>query len=352
MFSLKAVRTTTRAVLCAALFGQCLLPIYASTGITELAATAQDGVITVFYPSDTDAVQIQHGPFHLELAPEGRVLAGNGRLVIMSHGSGGSPWVGVDLATTLVKRGFVVAMPEHRGDNYKDTSAPGPDSWTRRPGEVSRAIDRVGADARFHDALKLDKVGVFGLSAGGHTALELAGGSWSPARFAEHCQVSTHLRDDFAACVGLDASLKGNIFDDAKLWIAERVIRHRFADDVARHSRDARIAVAVAAVPFAADFDMESFRHLTVPIGMVVSSDDLWLAPRYHDLAVLAVCNTCTVIATLHPGGHGAMLSPAPVFATGLEGSLLKDPPGFDRQQIPAVNDKVADFLEEHLRPD
>lgn len=76
-------------------------------------------------------------------------MRGNGRLVVVSHGSGGAPWVHVDQARSLVAAGFVVAMPEHRADNARDGSDPGPDSWTQRPAEVSRAIDAVGRDPRF-----------------------------------------------------------------------------------------------------------------------------------------------------------------------------------------------------------
>jgi len=72
-----------------------------------------------------------------------------------------------DLARALVESGFVVAVPEHRGDNYKDLSAAGPESWKRRPVEMSRAIDAVGQDPRFAPLLALDKVGMFGMSAAG-----------------------------------------------------------------------------------------------------------------------------------------------------------------------------------------
>lgn len=101
-------------------------------------------------------------------------MPGNGRLVVISHGSGGSAWVYVDLASTLVADGFIVALPEHSGDNYKDKSGVGPEIW-RRPAEVSRAIDAVARGARFAPLLRLDKVGMYGMSAGGHTALTLAG---------------------------------------------------------------------------------------------------------------------------------------------------------------------------------
>ncbi|MGH2359896.1 MAG: alpha/beta hydrolase family protein, partial [bacterium] len=151
--------------------------------MTEITGKDGDGPVTVYYPSSSDAQTLKRGPFTFHMAWQGVPARGNGRLVVISHGSGGSPWVHADLARTLVDDGFVVAMPEHRGDNFKDHSTPGPESWRRRPAEVSRAIDAVGADPRFKALLSLDRVGVYGMSAGGHTALSLAGGRWSPAHF-------------------------------------------------------------------------------------------------------------------------------------------------------------------------
>ena len=152
----------------------------ASVGLGEIAATPEDGPVTLYYPSTDVEQTIHRGPFTLQVAPQGQPVRGNGRLVVLSHGSGGAPWVHADLARTLVEAGFVVAMPEHRADNYKNGSDPGPDSWTMRPAEVSRAIDAVGRDPRLAPLLQLDKVGVDGMSAGGHPALSLAGGRWSP----------------------------------------------------------------------------------------------------------------------------------------------------------------------------
>ena len=82
-----------------------------------------------------------------------------------------APWVHADLARALVDAGFVVAMPEHRGDNYKDPSR-------RRPGELEAAAGRSLArhrrdrprTPRFAPLLSLDHVGMYGMSAGGHTA--------------------------------------------------------------------------------------------------------------------------------------------------------------------------------------
>src|SRR5664279_4501016 len=113
----------------------------ASVGLSEIPATAVDGPVTLYYPSSHEAQPLRRGRFTLTLADNGTPVRGNGRLVVISHGSGGAPWVHADLARSLVEAGFVVAMPEHRADNYKDRSDPGPDSWTKRPAEVSRAID-------------------------------------------------------------------------------------------------------------------------------------------------------------------------------------------------------------------
>jgi predicted dienelactone hydrolase len=136
------------------------------------------------------------------MAWQGVPARGNGRLIVMSHGSGGSPWVHSDLARTLVDMGFVVAVPEHRGDNVKDHSTPGPESWRRRPAEVSRAIDAVAQDSRFKPLLALDKVGVYGMSAGGHTALSLAGGRWSPAHFKERVSATSLTGQHRRLCCG------------------------------------------------------------------------------------------------------------------------------------------------------
>ncbi|VTU22958.1 putative dienelactone hydrolase [Variovorax sp. PBS-H4] len=133
------------------------------------------GLVTVFYPSSDPEIPASQGPFTLSWAAKGRVSKGNGRMVVISHGSGGSPWVHADLARALVQRGFTVALPQHAGDNYLDPSEPGPASWIKRPIEVSQAIDVVSSSPSLAADLRLDSVGLFGGSAGGHTALSMAG---------------------------------------------------------------------------------------------------------------------------------------------------------------------------------
>jgi predicted dienelactone hydrolase len=323
----------------------------AGTGLTSLPPANGDGPVTVFYPAQGSDQPVKRGPFTIRSVPDAPPVRGNGRLVVISHGSGGNAWVHSDLARTLVADGFVVAFPEHHADNAGDPSDPGPDSWKLRPAEVSRAIDAVARDARFAPLLSLDKVGMYGMSAGGHTALSLAGGRWSPALFRDHCVA--HIAQDFPTCVGLITRLNGNFLDRIKQQVALGVIRHRFDDAAWSTHTDPRIAAIVAGVPAAADFDPSSLASPAVPLGLVTARQDKWLAPQFHSDRILAACKTCVLVADLPTGGHGSLLSPPPPASllgeTGRD--LLLDPPGFDRAVLPEVDRKISAFMRQHLLP-
>ena len=322
--------------------------VMAATGYTQLVAEASP--VTVLYPSDAPEQPVRTGWMHSPLAQDGPPALGNGRLVVISHGSGGGPWVHLDLARRLVAAGFVVAFPRHHRDHIGDSSDPGPNSWTLRPDEVRQAIDTVLADGRW-GGLDATRVGLYGGSAGGHTALSLAGGRWSPARFERHC--NEHLDEDFAACSGLYVSLKGKGLDGLKRWGVRQVIRWRFArDDRLREDHDPRIGAIVAAVPFAADFDPDSLQQPRVPLGLVNALQDRWLKPRFHGLRVAQACGPCEDLGTLPDAGHSVMLSPLPPLGDNLLGDLLRDPPGFGREhQLPQVDARIVAFFQRHLLP-
>lgn len=321
----------------------------AGVGMDVLPAAAGAGPVTLFYPSASPSAPVERGSSALDVALKGTPAPGNGGLIVLSHGSGGSPWPQSDLARALAQAGFVVAAPEHRGDNFHDLSKAGPESWKLRPAEVSHAIDAVQADPRFAALLAPNKVGVYGMSAGGLTALVLAGGRWSPALFARHCEA--HIQDDFPACVGLLTRLEGNWLDRIRTTVAKTVLRYRFDDaDWASHA-DPRVRAVVAAVPLAAVFDPQSLARPRVPVALIEAENDRWLAPRFHSRAVLAVCARCQVLAALPGAGHGAMLSPFPRDLDPDAARLLDDPPGFDRRHVADANRAIVAFFLDHLKP-
>jgi predicted dienelactone hydrolase len=334
------------AGLCLALAALCAAA-QASVGLAVVDGRNGRGPITVFYPSNTPAAPLERGSFTLEVAWQGSPQAGNRRLVVFSHGSAGSPWPLTDLAGTLVNAGFVVAVPEHAGDNFHDQRLVGPDSWKLRPDELSAAIDTLHADARFGPMLDVDRVGVYGISAGGLTALVMAGARWSPANFMRHCLA--HMAEDFPACVGLAATLRGNFLDPVKIALARWVHRWRFNDETLYSHADARVQAVIAAVPMAAPIDMRSMAHPRIAVGLLIAEQDHWLAPRFHVDAVRAACKPCEVIADIPNAGHGSFFSPWPPAPAANLTPLLADPPGFARRDLPAVYRKMAEFYLRHL---
>jgi predicted dienelactone hydrolase len=191
---------------------------------------------------------------------------------------------------------------------------------------------------------------MYGMSAGGHTALVLAGGRWSTAHLRDHCEA--HIADDFATCVGLSTRLNGDVLDEAKKTIALAIIRRRLSDETWHSHADPRIQAIVAGVPFAVDFDPASLASPRVPLALVTAGRDRWLVPRYHSGAVLQAClPRCELLADVPSGGHGALLSP-PVPSEAMSGilrDLLADPPGFDRSQMAGIDRAIATWFTRRL---
>jgi predicted dienelactone hydrolase len=323
----------------------------ATTGLSEIPGQQPDQEpVVVFYPSEAKGPPLQRWQFTLPVVEGAAPARGNGRLVVISHGSPSNPWVNADLAIALTQAGFVVAVPWHLRDNSSDSRDSGPVSWKRRPLEVSAAVDTVLADARFAPLLAADRVGAYGMSAGGHTVLTLAGGRWSPSALRDHCLA--HLEDDFVTCVGpTTARLTGGWLDEVKLAVARWVIGWKMDDPTWYGHTDVRIAAVVAGVPLAADFDPATLATPRVPLGLITARKDVWLVPRFHGEAAAKSCARCEWLADIAEGGHGALLSPQPR-REGRIAELVGDPPGFDRAtEVPAVIARVVDFFRRQLLP-
>jgi predicted dienelactone hydrolase len=157
--------------------------------------------VTLVYPTSSAATSQRFGAFELMIALEAPVAASAKRrpLIVMSHGTGGSEFADHTLAAALARGGFIVAQPLHPGDNYRDASRAGPDAWRTRPADVLRAIDGLTSHAKWGTLIDADRVGVHGTSAGGATALVLAGAQWRLLALLQHC--GEHLAADVGFCL-------------------------------------------------------------------------------------------------------------------------------------------------------
>lgn len=109
-------------------------------------------------------------------------------LLLLSHGNTGTPLALHDLATSLARQGFVVVAVVHPGDNDRDHSRLGSlSNLYGRPLQISEAISTALLDPLLAPYLNARQVGVIGYSAGGETALILAGAQPDLQRLRQYC---------------------------------------------------------------------------------------------------------------------------------------------------------------------
>lgn len=338
------------------------LPTRAQVGLSELRLA--DLPVTLVYPTAAIASPQAMGPITIEVARDAAPIPGRHRLVVMSHGTGGS--VGVDhaLAATLARAGFVVAQPLHAGDNFRDQSQAGPVAFHQRPLEVSRVIDALANDPAWSARLSLDQVGVHGMSAGGVTGLALAGAQWRLLDLVRHCERA--LEADLGFCLqgakdpakraersAQFAAVRG--VPDAHLPEVMKVVHGGLTPTGAAPDPrpDPRIAAVTLAVPVAAPFTAESLARVRIPVGLVRADQDQVLVPRFHTDHVLASCRSCTLLADLPGAGHFDVLWPWPpaVARQVAEGQVRGGEvnPSFDPSLRQAAHDRIAAFHRRHL---
>lgn len=321
--------------------------------------------VTLTYPTAAASKATAFGPFTLDVALNAPPREARHRLIVMSHGTGGSALPDHALARTLVLAGFVVAQPLHQGDNYQDSSRAGPPAFESRPNEVRQTIDALAASPVWGPRLQLDRVGVQGMSAGGVSALSLAGAQWRLLNLIRHC--NSHPEDE-AFCFQGALSPEQRAEREARFARARSVPSIFLPDEVkVLHGGrtptsqkgdprpDARIAAVTLAVPVAAPFTPESLARIQIPVGVIRAQQDQVLLPQWHTDHVLRNTPGSEVLADLPGAGHFDVLWPWPeavarqTAALQLRGGLPN--PVFDARLREQAHARIARFHLQHLGP-
>jgi predicted dienelactone hydrolase len=279
------------------------------SAVVRDAPAGRDIPVLVMYPSDSPEKPAHVGPYAQRLALHGRIAAGTFPLVIVSHGSGGSPLVYRTLAAHLARHGYVVALPEHPGNNRADnTLADTVENLERRPRDVSAVIDWVLGSSDFASRCKPQTAALVGHSLGGYTALAVAGGV--PTSFA-----------------------------------------HESADREPRRielTPDGRVKALVLLAPATPWFMHDgALARVGVPNLMLIGEKDD-IAPDWHgEIVRRGVPDPARVAYLPVPNaGHFAFVSPFPPAMTDAAFAPSQDPPGFDRRAFHVVlNATVLAFL-------
>src|SRR5476649_172049 len=153
--------------------------------------------MAVWYPAQRDGTPQLIGDNAVfvgtTVAREATPLPGAHPLVVISHGFGGNWRNQLWLAADLVRQGYIVAAPNHPGTTTADQRPAQAAQLWRRPGDVSRAIDRVLAQPERYGAVAAGRIAVIGHSLGGWTALEAAGARLDTDRLANDCLAQPQL---------------------------------------------------------------------------------------------------------------------------------------------------------------
>ncbi len=193
------------------------------------------------------------------MAVDGPVQGSKLRLVVISHGNGGTKDGHYDTALALAKAGFVEAALEHTGDNYRDQSRA--IDVLNRPRELHRLIDYMLADWPEHAVLDSQEVGAFGFSSGRFTVLAAAGGDPDLSLVGAHCMAHPKF---------YDCSL---LAEHQNTPAAPEAVVH-----------DSRIKALVVAAPALGFTFLHGLAGVTQPVQLWRADDDRVLpAPEYAD---------------------------------------------------------------------
>jgi predicted dienelactone hydrolase len=267
--------------------------------------------VGIWYPSQDPATSQPLGLFEQSVANGGAVAGRGLPLIVMSHGTGGSFEGHYDTALALAAAGFVVAAVTHTGDNYRERTQVG--RLENRPRHIRVLIDYMLASWPHHDSIDPSRIGVFGFSAGGFTALVAIGGTPDMSTVAPYCAAHP---DEWSCRMIKDRNitLSGQSTETPD-WV-----------------HDPRIAAAVIASPaLAYTFSAKSLSAVTVPIQLWRGdSDEILPHPNYAQ----TVYDRLPVKPEYHVvpnAGHFAFLAPCSQSLAAMVPEICHDPEGFDR---------------------
>ena len=276
--------------------------------------------VAIWYPTDATTRPSLLGLAVQFVARDAAAAGTHLPLVVISHGSGGGPGSHVDTALALAAAGFVVAAPMHTGDNYADQSAVGTGRWLPdRSRHVPLVIDHLLQ--KWPERARIDggRIGVFGFSAGGFTALTTIGGAPDLTVLREHCRRAPEF-----AC---------------QLWIP--------ADDqlATEFAHDARVKAAVVAAPgYGFAFTKAALAGVTVPVQLWSGAEDQSVPTRTNADVVRAGLARAPELHVVPGAQHFSFLTPCGWIGPPL---LCRDGAGFDRRAFHETLDReIVRFFE------
>ncbi|SIS73169.1 alpha/beta hydrolase family protein [Neptunomonas antarctica] len=318
------------------LFLSSFFPVWAnndfSVGFKKIEVTSKETntnfPMAVVYPTHTPSKLVRFGPFEMELSIGEAIAEGTFPLVIISHGSGGSNLGHRSIAFALVKQGFIVGMPLHPENNYKDNSAEGSvRNFKNRPLHIKSSIDALLSVPEFSASIEINKIAVVGHSIGGYTALATAGGVANTGHIIELCKSGLQLNEPFCGVV-----------KDNQMMFVE-----------IQNKRDERVKAIVLMAPVGMLFNSEdALAQVNIPTLLLRAEKDNELTEPYESELIARNFQNKKLLTyqTIKNAGHYSFITPFPDSMKSDLGIVAQDPEGFDRNAFhDTLGIKIGSYL-------
>lgn len=267
----------------------------------------------LLYPATAQERVEPFGVYSMSVALGAPIAGDRIPLVVVSHGTGSTPWVMRDLAAHLVRHGFAAALLAHPGNTRRDDGlAHTTINLQNRPRHIRLVIDAAFAAPELGARLLPGQVAVIGHSLGGYTALALAGGR--PVTLPHE-------------------SPEGR----AQPFVVEF---------------DPRVRAAVLFAPAAPWLMAEgSLAHVDIPVMMRTGEKDQHAPTSNDEILMHGFRDRGRVDYRMVPNaGHFSFLSLFPDALIGPQFPPSQDPPGFDRAAyLVELQAEVVTFLRRAL---
>lgn len=266
-------------------------------------------------------------------------------LVLLSHGNGGTASGLAWLGTALAAHGFIVVAVNHPGNNAtEDTTVDGFSLFWLRTVDLNAVTSAVLGDKTFGSMIDPERIGAAGHSFGGYTVIAAAGGIADPA-----------LLEAFCRSPAADALCKQSGASDMRnkrlaLLSSDPDFRRRYSE-ASKSYRNERIRAVFAMAPGPGPvFTQDSLAKVSIPVAMVIGSDDE-VTPPASGAESLAKAIPHATLRIFPHGGHFVFLNACTTVGRLIMRVPCGDPNGTDRQGVHAEAIKIAlDFFNANLR--
>ena len=311
-------------------------PALATVGFQQVSVPDPKGKplsVGVWYPSLGTPTVAAVGPFQQMVVPDGAVSGAGLPLALISHGTSGSDASHYDTAIALADAGFVVAALTHTGDNFRDQSYAGNEmDLTDRPRQVCVVLNYMLKTWPQHDRLDRTRIGMFGFSLGGFTALVVSGAVPEVGRMRQLCSQ----RPTAPECL---------------------FIKQRNGDQLNPPTpapdwfHDRRVKAAVIAAPAASYlFGPGSLHGLKIPIQLWRAAQDEQVPDAWNTALLREGLPTPPEEHVVAGAGHYGFLPPCGEALAKQAPQICDDAPGFDRTTFhQEFNSAIVAFFKKTL---